>query len=114
MASDKRSRGSSDGKRVSRRVAVNRPAKVDHEAANQATCRDLSGNGCGLRIEGELPLGSTLSVTIHLPEGPLTVPAEVVRVESEDIGLRLVSLDQGNLSLLHSYLAHKREPGKDT
>ena len=100
------------GRRLSKRVSVNRPASWSHDAGSiDGTCRDLSGNGCSLHTQAPPPLGVSVRVTVHLPSGPFTAVAEVVRTRDvggcEEVGLYLKQLDQENLAALHLYLAQK-------
>jgi len=100
------------GRRLSKRVSVNRPATWSHdEGSIDGTCRDLSGNGCSLHTQARPPLGVSVRVTVHLPSGPFTAVAEVVRTRDvggcEEVGLYLKHLDQENLAALHLYLAQQ-------
>jgi hypothetical protein len=100
------------GRRLSKRVSVNRPATWSHdEGSIDGTCRDLSGNGCSLHTQARPALGVSVRVTVHLPSGPFTAVAEVVRTRDvggcEEVGLYLKHLDQENLAALHRYLAQQ-------
>lgn len=100
------------GRRLSKRVSVNRPASCSHdEGSIDGVCRDLSGNGCSLHTQASPPVGVSVRVTVHLPSGPFTAVAEVVRTRDvggcEEVGLYLKHLDQENLAALHRYLAEQ-------
>ena len=97
-----------------RRIRVRCPVVVEGESVQaDALCVDISAGGCAIETFAGPPVGSTVVVLIDLPGfGRIRAAAEVVRANGEEprqeLGLRLVELDQSNLVRLHTYLAATR------
>jgi hypothetical protein len=101
---------------MSRRVRMRCPVilKMGPDEAT-AVCVDLSAGGCAVELQGGLPVGATVELSIDLPGiGTLRAPAEVVRSREglvlRELGLRLMTLDQTSLDRLHLYLTGSSAP----
>ena len=101
-------------KRLYQRGAYRFPAQfpaqiaVDDERIT-AIARDMSRYGVGLSVTVCVPVGSIAPVTLFLPDGPLTVEAEVVHrhrhaAGDQSLGLRFRGLTDDDARRIVSYL----------
>lgn len=89
-----------DEKREFIRMKVDTPVTitaVDTKQSLNGLCKDLSGTGMLLSVEGELALGQSVEVSITSGKNPFVAAAEVVRVEAQSdnyiIGLKINNID---------------------
>jgi c-di-GMP-binding flagellar brake protein YcgR len=60
-----------------------------------AVARDISGGGLRARVSEQLAIGDQVELELHIPDGDVTVAAQVVRVDGErDYGFDFVDLEK--------------------
>ena len=101
-------------RRLYQRGAYRFPAQIPARirVANEdipATAQDVSRYGVGLRVAAPVPNGCVAPVTLFLPDGPLTVEAEVVHRHahadrSQSLGLRFRALTADETRRIVSFL----------
>ena len=103
-------------------VRLNIPLEVNYTLAGKASqqlksvTKNVSPNGARFTIEGQLPKGATLDITIKIPTNPTPIPikAKVVWSKKEteqekdiyDVGFEFTQIPEESKSVFFQYLCN--------